>query len=432
MHDPAQPGPARRSVAVLFDSIGRVAWLSAGNALFAVSQWITVVILARCSDASVVGAYALGNALAVPVFALFGLELRTVLSVDSLDRFSIRDYLVLRVFGVGAAFCAATALFLICTRDLQSSMIVFLVFAFRSMDALADLVHGIFQRFERLSVIGRALVLRSTLTLVTLGAIIRWTGNPVAALSGALLASSLAFFFYDVRNVSVFRAELSCRRGKGLRPMLGLAGSALPMAVAVFLTVFNGSIPRLVIEHAQGLASLGVFSVVSYLAFPGGVLMTSMTQASAPGLAEHFRAGRRADFMGLSGQLLGVAATLALVSVLVCLFVGRFLLGLAYGPAYQAYTHLLVVLTFASGLGYVGASLGISVTATGCFWPQLAVHAVLAVVFWVSCVFLIPGFGLLGGAIASGIGNLVGVLAYGALLVRILSVRPEIQDRAAA
>lgn len=415
------------------DSKIRVGWLSCGNAAYTVAQWLTVAVLARWADVATLGAYALGNALAVPVLTLTGLQLRTLLSVDPLERFSVRDYVLLRFLGVAVGVPVLAALVFAKGLELAPLLIVLIVVVLRGLEALIDIVHAIFQRFEQPHLIGKALVLRSTASIAVLWIAIVWTRKPLLAFAASLFASLTCFIAYDLRRV---RAASPVRptpsRNVSSHRLFGLAVTALPMGLALFLTVLNTSLPKVLIEQVRGLEALGIFAAVSYLAYPGGILMTSITQASSARLAEHFRNRRRDGFNAIARRMVRMAGLLGVGGIVVSVGLGGELLAVAYGPTFASYRDLLVVFAVASGVGFIGAALGMCVTATGCYWPQTVIHSTIALVTFGACLLGIPRYGLMGAAGSVLLANVVGVTAYGVLLARRLGVAREVESCAAA
>src|SRR4051812_24810023 len=71
----------------------------AGNILFSGTQWLLTVAIARLGSITMVGQYALGLAVCVPIFSFTGLQMRAVQATDCSGHYRFRDYLVLRFVG---------------------------------------------------------------------------------------------------------------------------------------------------------------------------------------------------------------------------------------------------------------------------------------------------------------------------------------------
>src|SRR5687767_4178506 len=77
--------PAPRSLPVNF------AWAITGQAAYAASQWGILIVLAKLGTPAMVGQFALGFAIAAPVFMFANLQLRAVIATDASQDFRIAD-----------------------------------------------------------------------------------------------------------------------------------------------------------------------------------------------------------------------------------------------------------------------------------------------------------------------------------------------------
>src|SRR5579875_2135561 len=89
---------------------GNFVWTSAGNAVYAASQWGMVSVLAKLGTPELVGQYALGVAVTTPILMLAQLNLRSVIATDVRREHQFRDYRDLRAASLLLALAAIAAL----------------------------------------------------------------------------------------------------------------------------------------------------------------------------------------------------------------------------------------------------------------------------------------------------------------------------------
>ncbi|HMW55726.1 MAG TPA: lipopolysaccharide biosynthesis protein, partial [Accumulibacter sp.] len=77
-------------------------WSLVGNIVYALCQWMMLIIIARLGNARDVGIYSLALAISAPVMLFLGMNLRVAIATDQKHQFNIQDYLALRV-------CSSTA-----------------------------------------------------------------------------------------------------------------------------------------------------------------------------------------------------------------------------------------------------------------------------------------------------------------------------------
>ena len=85
-----------------------VSWAFIGHAVYAASQWLILVVLAKLGDPTMVGQFGLGLALAAPAFMLCNLQLRVAVATDVGDSYGFGDYLGLRLITTAAALAATS------------------------------------------------------------------------------------------------------------------------------------------------------------------------------------------------------------------------------------------------------------------------------------------------------------------------------------
>ena len=134
------------------------AWTLAGNAIYAACQWGILVTIAKFGTPAMLGQFALGLALAAPVFMLTSLQLRAVLVTDSRDQYRLGHYLAPRLLGTAVGLLVI-AVFLLASRFHGSTAIVVLLVALaKAVDTLSDLIYGFWQKHERFDKIAIALI----------------------------------------------------------------------------------------------------------------------------------------------------------------------------------------------------------------------------------------------------------------------------------
>ena len=78
-------------------------WTFLGNAIYSACQWGALVALAKLSSPVIVGQYALGMAIAMPVISLTGLSIRAVIASDVKETYKFGEYVGFRLCSTGLA-----------------------------------------------------------------------------------------------------------------------------------------------------------------------------------------------------------------------------------------------------------------------------------------------------------------------------------------
>jgi O-antigen/teichoic acid export membrane protein len=117
-------------------------------------------------------------------------------------------------------------------------------------------------------------------------------------------------------------------------------------------------------------------------------------------MASAFSQRAKRKFTLLLGGLVAASLGLGGLGLFGALVFGRQAMTLIYRPEYSTRQDVLVWLMAASGLYYLGSTLGYAVTAVRCFGPQLPVFVVASATTAGACMVLVPRMGLRGAAMA--------------------------------
>lgn len=406
-----------------------VRWALAGNAVYALTQWAMLSVLARWAPEVAVGQFVLGLAIAAPVTALTMLQLRNVQVTDVQQKYSFADYFGTRIFWSVVGMAVIVAWALLAGDDRTTFWVVVLVGLMKSVDSLSDIVRGFFQSRERMDLNSISMITKGVVSLFALAAVIKLTGSVVAATAAAALAWLTAFVFYDV--VLGRRLFLETEGStQGFRPvfrwgaMASLTWIALPLGAVMAIISLQTNIPRYVLEHQSGKELLGYFGAIVYPMMAGMMLTTAMGQSASPKLARYFLEDVRA-FVRLLAKLSAISAAVGLAIWIGVHFFGDLVLRVLYGARYADYHREFEVLAVAWGIQLVTSCMGYGLTAAKCFRVQVVLTIVSCAATAVASFLLIPRYGVMGASLAVLVTSLT--MTIGCLLAIVWMVRGSIR-----
>jgi O-antigen/teichoic acid export membrane protein len=377
--------------------LGRNAsWAFAGNVVYAATQWLALVALARLGTPAAVGQFALGMAVGAPVALLGNLQLRSVLATDARGEHAWADYLGLRLVTTLLALVVIAGIAL--GYQGHAAWVIALVGVAKAIESVSDLYYGLMQQHERMDVMARSLIARGALGLGALAAGLALTGDVRWAVAGMAGAWGVILLAHDLPAASA----LSPPGGRAPRferaAMRGLARVALPLGLTTLFLSLDQNIPRYVVERYLGEASLGVFAAMAYVQVAGEVVIRALGQTSMPRLARHWAAGERHAFARLLRLLLALGCGLGAAGVGLAALIGEPVLRLLFGAPFAAEADVFTWLMLAAAFTWLGSLLGYAVSATRAFARFTAPYALVAVVAAVASALWIPRHGLHGAA----------------------------------
>jgi O-antigen/teichoic acid export membrane protein len=392
---PEAPLPApeiRRSAMSLRENF---AWSVAGNISYAACLFGITVALAKLGDPATVGRFSLAMRIAAPIFVFAGLNSRAFHASDPAREFTFGEYFGLRLAMVALALALICGIAGLTEYAATIGVVLALVGVAKSVESLAEVFYGELQRNEWMQPIAVSMMLKGIVSLTAFSVGLAVGGLELAALGLALawLAVLLGYDWPTARASHGARLDAPSwnpdRTGR-------LFLQTLPLGIAIFLVALTASIPPLFIEPERGFADLGIFSALAYLMLPGTLIVNALGQSATPRLAWAFTNDRRA-FLVLFGKMQALALGLGVAGILGAIVLGRPVLALVYGPAYER-VDLLAWLMAAAGLGYVGSMFGYALTAARVLRSQAILFAGVCGATALGCWLWVGPFGLVGAA----------------------------------
>jgi O-antigen/teichoic acid export membrane protein len=388
----------------------------AGNLVFSGSQWLITVAIARLGSMAMVGQYALGLAVCVPIFAFTGLQMRAVQATDCAGGYRFADYLTVRLAGTACALVAVTAVAWLMPWRRDTVLVVLAVACARAVDSFSDLLYGLFQLRDRLDLIAGAMSIRAVGGLVALSVIMAVLHSAAAAVAALAVVWLAALLIYE-RPIA-----LRMEGGRRAAPVRAAAAATcrrlvvlcLPLAFVLLLLGAVTSLPRVMLERHAGEQSLGVFSAVAAMSGAIGLAYSALGQTALPRLARMFTSDRE-RFRNAMGRMMLFAAVVGLAMLAGSWCWGVRLVTMVYGRQSAVTAELVTGLVAVGVLGNTSSLLGAGLTASRRFRSQLAAALMILLITAAVGAWLIPDWGARGAMYAGLAGACFQTIAYGYL-----------------
>jgi len=390
-----------------------IVWMLVGNVAYGFSQWTLLVALAKLGTMEMVGNFALAIAVVLPVLMFSSLSLRSLQATDVHRAYRFLEYGALRLVTVVLSFLFIVVFGLVSGYSASLLAATALIGAAKGMEYISDILYGLLQQEEDMAGISISMLLRSVFSVVALSITVYLTHSLVWAAGSLVVCSAAVLFGYDIpKAVSDRKGHLATEIRTSARYLLvltqrfhrqrlwKLALTGLPMGFALMMVSLNLNIPRYFIREYLGMAELGIFSAIATLLASGSVVINAIGQAAAPRMANAFANQDKRRFRLLLAGLVTASLGFGGLGWVGAALFGKQGMALIYRPEYSTRQEVLVWLMAASGLYYLGSTLGYAVTAVRCFTPQLPLFVVAAASAALGCFLFVPRLGLRGAALA--------------------------------
>jgi O-antigen/teichoic acid export membrane protein len=394
-------------------------WTLVGNSVYSLGQWTTLVLLAKVTGPELVGEYALGLAVVLPITMFANLQLRWIVTADVQNQRHFGDYLCFRLLSTSFALLIILGCAMLLGFHDELRTVIILVGWGQAIEAVSDIYYARLQLQGRMDRISKSMMARTLLTTLSLWIIVYWTRNLVWGVVAVALARVTVLLIYDMRG-STHDVSEECRgffECEALRPRWNftvqreLFWLSIPLGVIAVLVSLNSNIPRYFIEHSLGTRALGIFSAIAFLYAAGSMAVVSLGQSAFTPLAKAYAEENFPEFRLLLGKLLMMGAAFGMCGLLVVEVAGRQILGILFRPEYAEHANLLPWIMGAACVNYLAQFLGFGVTAAKYYKPQVYLFALTNLCVGLGSYWLVPRLGLLGAILAlflSAIVQLVG------------------------
>jgi O-antigen/teichoic acid export membrane protein len=385
-------------------------WTMAGNVVYAMCQWGMLSVLAKAGNASIVGRFALGLAIAAPVFMFANLQLRAVQATDTRCEYRFSDYFTLRILTTAVGLLAILLVAPALRYDRSTLMVILLVALAKCIECISDVIGGLLQLHERLDQVAKSLMIRGGLSILAFGATFLWTHSLVACTAAMCLAWLAVLIGYDLR-----RAKEALAPGEPYFRMNWLVARklfllSLPLGLVMTLISLNTNVPRYLVERYGGTAELGIFASLAYLLVALNLVVNALCQSVTTRLSRLFAEHRLKEFCRLLFKLSSFGLAIVLAGVPVSLLWGRSLLTILYRPQYGDHVPAFAILVAAAGIGATAFFITSGLNSARCFRKQLPVFVFSTMTTILSCLILVPRYQLNGAAAALLLSAIVGLL----------------------
>ncbi len=392
-------------------------WGLLGNIVYATAQWAVVMVLARMGSAEAIGQFTYALAVASPIVLLIGG--RNVQVTDVSGRYSTGDYLTQRIAGVLCSTAVVATLSLALPVDATATWVIVWVGVAKGVEAVADVLHGLFHQRQRLDLAAKSLAMRGMATIVVFTAVFSSTRDLVLSVAAMTLAWIGVVLGFDLIVSLGFPGATLRPRVQGLH----LFPVMVPLGVATALGSLTLNVPRYLIEAELGAAALGIFSALAYVLVVGRLVASAIHHAILPRLAVAFATGDLSGYLRLFWCSMGSCLGLGIATVALSTMVGEPALRLAYGDVYAVHHRLFIAVAAAGALSYPGWIVFAALSAAKSYRSEALAQVMSLVLVMLSGPWLVSRHGLHGAVSVLALAYVSQLLVRAFVLVRVVTRR---------
>ena len=324
-------------------------WNTIGNIYYLMALWLFSVIIMRVisSENNLQYSHLLtlsGNISSIVyTFSTFGMRNFQVSDLD--EQYPNGTYIYSRYITSIIAFVAC-AFFLFLNNYSITAIICCIIYVlFRLSEVIFDVYAGIFQKMWRMDLVGKSLIIRGTVVLISFTTILITTQNLIFAFSGIMIGAFLSLLLFDYPQAKRL-TDVRCVWDN--QKLISLLKECLPLAFYMLLLSLIAVIPRQFLEYFQNdEISLGIYGNISS---PTLIVQTVASQLFVPLislLSEAHQQKKYQVFWNLIKKCILMTIGIAVAALIGVSILGEWGLNFLYhSEIINAHSYLLIPLTF--------------------------------------------------------------------------------------
>lgn len=394
----------------------------AGTGVYALSQWLLVIVYARAGGPEAVGLFAIATAISAPLVVLSQMSMRQVMIADVARRFSFAEYLTARWT---LSIAAVVASFIVAVSIGYRGAALLTITAFgvgRAFESVSDIFYARSQAQGGLRRVSGYTGVRGLATLAASGGAMLATHSMVVSALAFAIASLACQLMVRALEQRLFRPEQAGWARARLSRELLLHSA--PLALSQFLVSLTAYAPRLILQHFGGERLAGQAGAVEYFLSLGLLGVAALGQAGLAPMAQAFHRGDRGGFVRLVATITAGSAALGVGMAFAAYVAGERVILALYGASFDEAASAAAIIIAGGAFGYVASILGYAVSVTGRYdrmigWSVAALIVTLAGSYLAVWQSGLPGLGYALAASGS-----VSALGYVHLLRRAFNHLP--------
>lgn len=337
-----------------------VLWNTLGNIFYYVCQWVMTVLVVRLATYEAAGYFSLAMTTSSTFLTIGLFSMRNFQVSDIQHEFSQNEYLGSRIFTctIALLLCMINSLF---ATNLYQLWTINAFMLIRLAEGYADVLHGIFQEYNRYDWIGKSFLLRGLFTIAIFTGTLLIGKDVLAAIVLVAAANLCCIIFFDLKHT---------KRVITLHPIIFnkrivlLLKKCVPLVITGFLLAYMPQFIRQQIQKHLGNQILGIYGSIASPTMVIQLLAAYIFNPFIPRLSELIQDCKYEVFRKVFYKLWVILFVFGITMLILSACFGKIALEILYGASILNYADMLLPL--------VGVTL-----VTGYAWIMIALVTII-------------------------------------------------------
>jgi len=386
-------------------------WNTLGVLLQNAISPILLIVVTRINGINDSGLFSFAFSVAIIFWVISMWGGRTYQVSDVNKEFPHQSYIMVRLVLTMVAVVGAILFSVVNHYDQTKTSLILGLVLFKTVESVADAIHGVLQINDRLYVVGKSLTYKALTGFCAFIAIDYITHSVLLGCIGIITANAIWLLTYDLRKAKRLENISVAPRNalKVIKSAINIMSRTWPVFIVIFLSMFSLNIPRYFIDlyHEEQIGYFGILAMPITLI---ALVMMFILQPKVVYLSKLYEQKKYHEFKGVVAGILLITAFIGCGILLGSYILGVPVLSVIFGVDFSSYGLALVIIVIGGILNAV-VSIFINIfTIIRQFKYQFYILLISNLLLVVLSAGFIKQYGLEGGVILFTIINMLQAL----------------------
>ena len=362
-------------------------WNAIGTTLNSFLSMFYLIIITRVNGIELSGIFSFSFSIALLLQTLTNFGGRIYQVTDINEEFSLSEYLGIRALMSVIGIIISIIICRIYHSNLMGYLLTITLVLVKIIETFSDVIYGEFQKNERIDLIGKSLVIKSTITIIAFLIVNLITKDLILSTFVILIFTFLFFLVFDIKK---------CNKKISLKMNYNLIKKTKNLFVTNFILLIILNVPKFVGKIFLNEVDFGYLGII--LMIPTVMLLFSqfIIVPILNKLTIYYNTNDINNSNKLIKQTILILICITVVCILAAIFLGKTVLGLLYGVNFDGYV-IAFVLLILSGMFNSFSSLFMNVlTILRKINVQVVVLVIVTIIVTILSITLSKFFGIYG------------------------------------
>ena len=351
-------------------------WNIIGTSFNAVNSLFFMIAVTRINGVDNAGIFTIAFSTACIIY-IIGVYAGRIYQVTEPDKeITNKEYIVNRLITTILMIILVIMFCLIKGYAIFKTIIFILLTTYKALEAFSDVIYGILQKNEKLDKVGKSLILKSVMSIISFVLVDLITKNLIISIILMLIINIIILFLYDFRNSKEYIEKKSKVNKKHILKIFKLGFFTF---IISFLGMYILNAPKYAIDNYLEDNYQTIFGIIVMPATIIGLVAQFLIH---PYLNKILKLYKDRDLNGLNSVILKLILAIVgvgIISSILAYLIGPEVLGLIYGIDLNMYRINLLIIIIASTIYTIGVIYSSILTTVRDTFSQVIIYVIISI-----------------------------------------------------